>query len=73
MAKHPNEAGRTKLTPIYTYRKPYAFPICGCGAPAEYELYEHREPHCKRCMLEAVDCSTYVMVRRLDGGYNDAS
>lgn len=76
MAKHPNEAGRPHLIPVEThkrFKRPYAFAVCGCGAKAEYEVYEHREPHCMRCMLDAVDCETYVMVRRIDGGYNDAS
>lgn len=36
---------------------------CGCGRLAEYEVYEHREPHCKACMLEAIDCSVPVLVR----------
>lgn len=39
---------------------------CGCGRPAEYEVYEHREPHCKACMLEAIDCSVPVLVRGHD-------
>lgn len=39
---------------------------CGCGREAKYELYAHNEPHCLACMLEAIDCSVYVHVRRLD-------
>ncbi|MMZ70233.1 hypothetical protein D1872_332270 [compost metagenome] len=40
--------------------------MCGCGGEAKYEVYEHNEPHCLECMLEAVDCSVFVHVRRLD-------
>lgn len=49
-------------------------PNCGCGSPAEYEVYEgkDRQPHCKGCMLEAVDNSVFITVRRI-GGYDDAS
>ncbi|NGP60133.1 hypothetical protein FLT15_17920 [Paenibacillus thiaminolyticus] len=32
-------------------------PTCGCGRPAEYLVYKHREPHCLDCLLEAIDCS----------------
>jgi len=56
---------------IYTFKRPKEA-TCGCGAEAEYEVYEHREPHCRRCMLEAVDCATFVVVRRI-GGLDDAS
>lgn len=45
---------------------------CGCDKPAEYEVYEDRQPHCRNCMLEAVDNETFVIVRRI-GGYDDAS
>ncbi|MNH94449.1 hypothetical protein D3C73_470700 [compost metagenome] len=74
MAKHPREAGKPSLTPIITHKRffhPYPA-ICGCGAPAEYELYDDQQPHCKSCMLEAVDCQTFVMVRTLNG-FDDAS
>ncbi|MNW43558.1 hypothetical protein D3C74_207590 [compost metagenome] len=40
--------------------------MCGCGREAKYEVYEHIEPHCLRCLLDAIDCSVYVHVRRLD-------
>jgi hypothetical protein len=39
---------------------------CGCGKEAKWEVYEHREPHCTLCMLEAVDCREWIPVRRLD-------
>lgn len=45
---------------------------CGCGKPADYELYDSRDPHCRSCMLDAVDNETFVMVRRI-GGFDDAS
>lgn len=59
------------LTKIFTFQPPA--PRCGCGRLAEFEVYEHHEPHCRTCMLEAVDCSVSVLVRRMDGGYDDAS
>lgn len=40
--------------------------MCGCGREAKYEVYEHNEPHCESCLKEAIDCSVYVHVRRLD-------
>lgn len=40
--------------------------MCGCGKEAKYEVYEHNEPHCLECLLDAIDCSVYVHVRRLD-------
>ncbi|WP_339259526.1 hypothetical protein MKZ12_07090 [Paenibacillus sp. FSL R5-0713] len=47
---------------------------CGCGSPAEYEVYEgkDRQPHCRGCMLEAVDNRMFITVRKI-GGYDDAS
>lgn len=39
---------------------------CGCGKEAKWEVYEHREPHCTLCMLEAIDCRLWIPVRRLD-------
>lgn len=68
MAKKLEEV--RKVTAIHTYKSP--MPRCGCGRPAEYEVYEHHEPHCKSHMLEAVDCSTFIVVRRI-GGFDDAS
>jgi hypothetical protein len=63
-----------KLLPLknYTYKYP-GTPKCGCGRPAEYEVYDDHQPHCQSCMLEAVDCQIPVMVRRLEGGFDDAS
>lgn len=41
--------------------------MCRCGQrEAEYEVYENNQPHCLPCLLEAIDCSVYVHVRRLD-------
>lgn len=74
LAKHPREAGKPNLTPITIgkYRHPYLVKCAGCPRPAEYELYDIRQPHCKSCMLEAVDSESYVIVRKLNG-FDDAS
>lgn len=71
MAKKQEEI--KKLTHIYTFKRPNFIPTCGCGAPAEYEVYEHREPHCRVCMLDAVDNSIAISVRTINGGFDDAS
>ena len=39
-------------------------PRCGCGALAEYMVYEFEQPHCKNCMLEAIECEVSVTVRK---------
>lgn len=40
---------------------------CGCGKKdAEYAVYESAKPHCKKCMLDAVNCTIAIPVRRLD-------
>jgi len=66
MAKRLDD--KTKLTHIYS------FPArCGCGRPAEYEVHSDSQPHCRSCMLEAVDCSVFTPVRRIGGYYDDAS
>lgn len=70
MAKKQSEIRR--LTSVYTFKRP-GEPKCGCGRDAEYEVYDHHEPHCQSCMLEAVDCQIPVMVRRIEGGFDDAS
>lgn len=38
---------------------------CGCGKPAEYQVYEDKQPHCESCMKEAVDCPVSVLVEEL--------
>lgn len=38
---------------------------CGCGKISEYEVYEHRDPHCFDCMMEAVDNKYPVLVRKV--------
>lgn len=45
----------------------------GCNHPASYLLYENREPHCRKHMLEAIDSKVFVLVRSIEGGYDDAS
>lgn len=72
MAKSREEMKRL-LTPVIPYKRPLFTPTCGCGRPAEYEVYEHREPHCKMCFEEAIDSSVPVLVRRIGGGYDNAS
>lgn len=78
MAKTRQEIENRILTPVITFmpktpKKQVPIKRCGCGRQASYEVYEHQEPHCHSCMLEATDCSQPVLVRRLDGGYDDAS
>jgi hypothetical protein len=76
LAKTRQEIENRMLTPVFTFKPKSPAPTytrCGCGKPALYEVYEHHEPHCRGCMLEAVDCSTFVQVRRFEGGYDDAS
>ncbi|MNM25413.1 hypothetical protein D3C81_358580 [compost metagenome] len=38
----------------------------GCEREALYEVFETNQPHCLEHLLEAIDCSVYVHVRRLD-------
>lgn len=39
----------------------------GCEREALYEVYKDiKQPHCLEHMLEAIDCSEFVYVRRLD-------
>ncbi len=42
---------------------------CGCGAEAKYLVYEDNQPHCKECMLDAVECKNQVLVRVIDDAY----
>ena len=40
---------------------------CGCGKKnAMYAVYESANPHCLTCMLDAVNCTIAIPVRRLD-------
>lgn len=39
---------------------------CGCGRKAEYEVYQDRQPHCKECMEDAIDCTVPVLVRKIN-------
>ena len=36
----------------------------GCDKPAKYIVYD--QPHCRDCMLEAIECRSYVEVRWLE-------
>jgi hypothetical protein len=38
----------------------------GCHKPAKYLVYEHKEPHCLECMLDAVECKGWVELRSID-------
>lgn len=40
-------------------------PACGCGHDAEYLVYEDKQPHCRACMLDALDCDAQVMVNKI--------
>lgn len=76
MAKTRREIENPILTPVITFRPKHPAPTfarCGCGRPASYEVYEHQEPHCELCYDEAISTDTPVLVRRLVGGYDDAS
>ncbi|MNM07378.1 hypothetical protein D3C81_174210 [compost metagenome] len=63
--KKPDKPSKPKQVRIFT-------PTCGCGAEAEYEVYDIRQPHCKSCMLEAMTSSIKPFVREI-GGFDDAS
>lgn len=39
---------------------------CGCGEDAMSELYEHKEPHCLECLLDAIKCKVPILVREID-------
>lgn len=40
---------------------------CGCGEhEAKYLVYEDSQPHCLKCLLDAIECRIYVEVRLLD-------
>ena len=56
---------KPKQTRIFT-------PTCGCGAEAEYEVYDTLQPHCERHMLEAMTSTIKPFVRPI-GGFDDAS
>lgn len=78
MAKNRSEVENPILTPLFPFRKPSKAPQisytkCGCGEPASYEVYEDRQPHCMECFEEALDSSTFILARRLYGGFDDAS
>lgn len=38
----------------------------GCDKPAEYLVHETEQPHCKSCMLEAVESRCWTIVRWLE-------
>ncbi|MFD1136771.1 hypothetical protein [Paenibacillus urinalis] len=77
MAKRQNDVENAMLTTIIPLRKPEkteypTFTKCeGCSRPAVYEVYG--QPHCREHMLEAIESKSYVEVRLLHGGFDDAS
>lgn len=51
-----------QLHPKYTYQS------CGCGAQltgSVYEVYKHKEIHCTKCMLDAIESKIPVLVRKV--------
>ena len=40
-------------------------PKCGCGRIAVYSVYEDKQPHCKLCVYDAIDCDEQILVGRL--------
>jgi len=38
----------------------------GCPKEAKYLVHEHEEPHCERCMLEAVESRCWTLVRSIE-------
>ncbi|MEK4185621.1 hypothetical protein [Paenibacillus sp. FSL L8-0494] len=79
MAKKLDEITNRKLT-VIPFKRPdkpkhqtrIFTPTCGCGAEAEYEVYNTLQPHCKSCMTEAMTSTIKPFVRPI-GGFDDAS
>lgn len=40
-------------------------PVCGCGKPAKYLVYDQKQPHCLDCMMDAIDCDAEVTVHKI--------
>lgn len=38
----------------------------GCDQEAKYLVYEHQEPHCLECLLDAIECNALVEVRWIE-------
>lgn len=78
MAKKQEEV--RKLASVYAFKAPdkpkretrIFTPTCGCGAEAEYEVYDFLQPHCKSCTQEAMTSAIKPFVRPI-GGFDDAS
>lgn len=76
MAKTREELENRILAPVITFKPKHPAPTltrCGCGRPAMYEVYEDKQPHCDLCHDDAISTDQQVLVRRLVGGYDDAS
>lgn len=81
MAKKIEDLRHPKLTLVIPIKhpdkpKPSSYrtftPTCGCGAEAEYEVYDILQPHCKSCTQEAMTSTIKPFVRPI-GGFDDAS
>ena len=76
MAKTRQEIENRMLTTVFTFKPKQpaqTFTRCGCGRPAAYEVYEDKQPHCEGCYKDAISTDQQVLVRYLEGGYDDAS
>lgn len=80
MAKRQRDIENPMLTAVIPLKRPEkeekvesSIIKCGCGKPATYEVYEDGQPHCDSCFYEAMDDKTFIQVRRLYGGFDDAS
>lgn len=76
MAKRQQELENPMVGTVIPFRQPRYEEVyirCGCGGPAAYEVYENKQPHCQLCYEEAISTDQQVLVRRLEGGYDDAS
>jgi len=80
LAKKLDDITNRKLTLVIPFKRPDKLkretriftPTCGCGAEAEYEVYDSLQPHCKSCTQEAMTSTIKPFVRPI-GGFDDAS
>lgn len=55
-----------KLAEVIAFNPSYL--TCGCGAQltgSVYEVYKHKEIHCTKCMLDAIESKVAVLVRKV--------
>jgi hypothetical protein len=80
MAKKLEEITNRRLTLVIPLKRPdkpkrqscIYTPTCGCGAEAEWEVYDTLQPHCTRHKNEAMTSTIKPFVRPI-GGFDDAS